>query len=151
MELKDSRCSVCGATWSEHEHIEVTGCGKVLCRSCERACENYRRYMLPNGTHCIAAFNEEFFKYRLLAMHIPAPPDAVKKLRHRYEGEKEGALFELLAEKSREYKRLTLPAASAKARIELEAIRQELYERVQKNDINRHLFQIITDIAEMRK
>ena len=149
--LRDSVCSVCGAPWEEHARLEVTGCGKILCPDCERMCENYRTYMLPNGTHCMAVFEEEFFKYRLLAMNIPAAPSAVTKTRKKYRDIKSGELFETLAAKAREYKKLTSPAAAAKARTELEAMRSELYERVQKQEINRHLFEIFANITEMRK
>ena len=151
MELREMKCSSCGAPYDKHNPVEITGCGKVLCRTCERACENHRTYILPNGTHCMAAFEEEFFKYRLLAMNIPAAPSAVTKTRKKYRDIKSGELFETLAAKAREYKKLTSPAAAAKARTELEAMRSELYERVQKQEINRHLFEIFANITEMRK
>lgn len=150
-ELENLKCSQCGAEWSKHNHIEVTGCGKVLCQACERACKNYRQYMLPNGTHCMSAFEEEYFKYRLIAMNIPAPPSAVKKARKNYENVLSGDLFEILAAKTRIYRTYTEPKAQAKARVELEAIRQILYDRIQKSDINRHLFEIMNNLKELKK
>lgn len=149
--LKDSVCSKCGVKWDEHDRLEITSCGKVLCRACEMACENYRKFMLPNGTHCAAVFEAEYLKYRLLMMHIPTQPSEVKRARKKYENIKSGELFELLAAQAREYKSIQLPAASAAARVELEAIRQVLYDRVQSIDIDRHLFEVFKEIAEGKR
>ena len=150
-ELENLTCSVCGSSWDKYNHIEVTGCGKVLCQACEKACKNYKAYMLPNGTHCMAAFEAEYFKYRLIAMNIPAQPSAVKRARKKYEDILSGELFELLAQRTREYRSITDEKSRVTARTQLEAMRQILYERIQKSDINRHLFDIINGLTELKK
>lgn len=151
MELKDAVCQKCGEAWDERHKLEVTACGKVLCKACEAECENWRKFMLPNGTHCMATFEAEYFRYRLLDMQIPAPPAAVKKARKKYESILSGELFEMLAGKSREYKTIRESETAANARIELEAMRQTLYDRIQNTNINRHLFEIFKSLAEAKR
>ena len=74
----------------------------------------------------------------------------MKKARKKYESILSGELFERLAAKTREYRTLTVPEARAKARAELEAMRQTLYDRIQKTDIDRRLFEIFKDLAEAK-
>lgn len=149
--LEDRVCSECGSRWEKNSRLTVTGCGKVLCHTCEEACKNYRRYMLPNGTHCTAAFESEYFRYRLLMMQIPAPPSKVKAARGKYEKTLSGELFEELARQVRKYRAIQEAEASANARVELEAIRQVLYDRVQSDKLQQHLFNIFKEIAEGKR
>lgn len=121
-------CVRCGATDAD-TYIFCSERREYICRVCERQCINYRRDMLPNGTHCMAKYLREDYRRRLLNRLIPALPSSVETARVRYQKLETGRLFEEFERTAAKYGASSSEEYRASTRTELAAMQAELKSR----------------------
>ena len=117
-------CWRCGTTEAETYRF-CSSRGRFVCIQCERACENYSRKLLPNGTNCKLTYNYPNGKI----FSFLANSDEVKVAKNKYIQLANPVLKEKFNELHKAHNNATDTKVRVGLRVELAAINEILCER----------------------